>query len=187
MQSDTLILTFEVFMKHLLIAITCFFLSAPGIAQSADAPASRDDVILLLQTMHSHELLQKMLAAQSSAMRQMLHDQVVREKGTVPPDFEEHFAKITDEMMKGMPVDDIAQAMIPAYQKHFNHGDIEAMNAFYASPVGQKVLEELPAVTQEGMQAAMPIMNKYLADWKERMRTEMNHSPKAGKNSTVQD
>ncbi len=40
------------------------------------------------------------------------------------------------------------------------------MNAFYSSPVGQKVLHELPAVMQEGNQAAMPIMSKYLGEWK---------------------
>jgi hypothetical protein len=63
--------------------------------------------------------------------------------------------------------------MIPAYQNHFTRGDIQAMNAFYSSPVGQKVLEQLPAVMQEGMQAAMPIMSKYVTEWKERMQKDV--------------
>jgi hypothetical protein len=71
--------------------------------------------------------------------------------------------------------------MIPSYQKHFTRGDIQAMNAFYSSPVGQKVLQELPDVTQEGMQAALPIISKYLSDWKERMEQEMKD---LGKSST---
>ena len=72
--------------------------------------------------------------------------------------------------------------MIPAYQQHFTKGDIEAMNTFYSSPVGQKVLQQLPAVMQEGSKAAMPIVSKYLGEWKDRLEQEMketdNPSPK---------
>jgi hypothetical protein len=70
--------------------------------------------------------------------------------------------------------------MIPAYQDHFTRGDIQAMNAFYSSPVGQKVLEELPAVNQEGIKAALPILSKYLSDWKDRIQQDLEKSsPKA--------
>jgi len=86
---------------------------------------------------------------------------------------------MTDELNKSMPIDEIMQAMIPAYQKHFTHGDIEAMSAFYSSPVGQKVLEELPAVTQEGMSAAVPILSQYLSQWQERMKRELEPAQKS--------
>ena len=87
--------------------------------------------------------------------------------------------KSMDELIKGMPADEIIQAMIPSYQKHFTRSDIQAMNAFYSSPVGQKVLQELPEVTQEGMQAALPIISKYLSDWKKRMEQEMKDPDKS--------
>jgi hypothetical protein len=78
-----------------------------------------------------------------------------------------------DELIKGMPLDEITQAMIPTYQQHFTKGDIEAMNTFYSSPVGQKVLQQLPLVMQEGSKAAMPIVSKYLGEWKDRLDQEM--------------
>jgi hypothetical protein len=84
-----------------------------------------------------------------------------------------------DDMIQGMPVDEMTQAMIPAYQKHFTKGDIEAMNGFYSSPVGQKVLQELPTVTQEGMQAMMPMLSEYLAIWKVRMQQEFKSTQKS--------
>jgi uncharacterized protein len=175
-------------MKHLLIAIACIVFSAAGVAQTGNDPASRDDVILLLQTMHSHDFMQKMMAAQSSSMRELLHDQIMKDKGAVPADFETRFTKVMDDMIKGMPADEIMEAMIPSYQKHFTHNDIGAMNVFYSSPVGQKVLEQLPAVMQEGMQAALPVMSKYLSEWKERMQKEMESDPaKSGKSSTVKN
>ena len=161
-------------MKRLLIAIACLvFLSASALAQTADEPASRDDVILFLRTMHSHDLFQRTMEVQSQSMQQLFRDQIAKDKGSVPPDFAVHMKKVMDELMKNMPIDEVTQAMIPAYQNHFTKGDIEALNAFYSSPVGQKFLEESPAVMQEGMKAAMPILSNYLSEWKERMGQEV--------------
>lgn len=163
-------------MKRLLIALVCLVVSAAALAQTADTdPATRDDVIRYLQTMHSHDMMKKMMDAMVKSMRQMRQD--MGKGGTeTPADMtaRNKREKMLDDMMKGMPMDEITQAMIPAYQKHFTRGDIAAMNAFYSSPVGQKVLEELPAVTQEGMQAALPIMMKYVNEWQERMKQEFD-------------
>ena len=164
-------------MKRLLIALaclaSCFSASIPAVAQAADEPASKDEVILYLRTMRSHDMFQRIMEVQSQNMQQLFRDQMLKEKGSVPPEFDAHFKKAMDDMIKGMPVDEITQAMIPAYQKHFTKADIEAMNAFYSSPVGQKVLQELPVVVQEGSQAAMPILSKYLDEWKDRMQHEL--------------
>jgi hypothetical protein len=166
-------------MRTLWIAATCLMLAAPALTQTAGSePASRDDVIVYLRTMHSHDMMRKILELQSKSMQQLLHDQLVKDQGKVPDDFSTHFKKAMDDLIKGMPVDDLTQAMIPAYQRHFTKSDIEALNAFYSSPVGQKALEELPAVMQEGMKSAMPILSKYLAEWQERMQQEFTKPEK---------
>ena len=163
--------------------LVSFVLVSPAGAQTAASgtaasePATRDDVILYLRTMHSHDMMQKMMEMQSNSMQQLLRSELEQDNA-VAPDFEAHFKKAMGELIKGMPVDDMTQAMIPAYQHHFTKGDIEAMNAFYASPVGQKVLEELPSVTQEGLQDMMPILNKYLTAWRERMHNEFKDAAK---------
>jgi len=157
-----------------LLATICLALSAPGLAQTSDTdPATRDDVILYLRTMRSHYMVQRIMEVQFQSMQQIMHDQLLKEKGTVPADFDARMKKMMDDLRKGMPTDDIIDAMIPAYQNHFTRSDIQAINAFYSSPVGQKVLEQLPAVMQEGMQAAMPIMSKYVTEWKERMQKDV--------------
>jgi len=166
-------------MKRVLLAFACLALSLPVLAQNADDPASRDDVILLLRTMHSHDLMQKMMAVQTQSMQQLIREQILKERGKLPADFDPQFKKAMQDLIKGMPADEIVEAMIPAYQKHFTHGDIEAMNTFYSSPAGQKVLEELPAVMQEGMQAAMPILTKYLSEWQEKVKREFEPAPKS--------
>ena len=177
-------------MKRLLLVLVCLTLSVPAFTQNADEPPSRDDIILYLRTMHSHDLMRRTMEVQAENMRQLFRETLQRDKGEVPADFDTTFKTAMADLIKGMPSDQIVEAMIPTYQKHFTKGDIEAMNAFYSSPVGQKVLQELPAVMQEGSQEAMPILSKYMADWMERMKEVFEKkkdapTPKAAPN-TVQ-
>ncbi len=160
-------------MKRLLIAVACLAFAAPCLAQSSDEPASKDDVILFLRTMHSHDLVQKTMEVRVAAMQQLLREQTRKRKGSVPPEFDRYFKKAMEDLVRNMPIDEITDAMIPAYQKHFTKADIAAMNAFYSSPVGQKVLNEVPEVMREGLQAAMPLLNKWLGDWQERMDKDL--------------
>ena len=157
-------------MKHLLLVV-CVLCTVQMFAQNGgDEPPSRDDVILYLRTIHSHDMVQRIMEVQGQSMQTLFRDMVMKEKGQVPPDFDARFKKAMDDLIKGMPYDQLTDAMIPAYQKHFTKADIVAINAFYSSPVGQKVLEELPVVMQEGMQTAMPILTNYMQDWQEKMQ-----------------
>ena len=131
-------------MKLLLIALTCLALSVSALPQTADEPASKDDVILYLRTMHSHDMLQQVMQVQSQNMQQLFRDQFLREKGSVPPEFDAHFKKAMDDLIKGMPIDEITEAMIPSYQQHFTKSDITAMNAFYSSPPARKFWSNCP-------------------------------------------
>jgi uncharacterized protein len=174
-------------MKRALIAVgsaflLAFFACASCLAQSAEEPASKDDVILYLRTMRSHDMLEKLMKVQMQSMEQLIRDQA-KGQGAMPTDYDAHLKRAMDDLIKNMPFDQIIEAMVPAYQKHFTHGDIEAMNAFYSSPVGQKVLEELPAVTQEGMQAAMPLLTKYLKHWQDQMQNELTPGKKSSSSS----
>jgi len=160
-------------MKRLLITLACLAFGATCFAQNPNDPASKDEVLLLLRTMRSHDMMQRTMEATVKPMRQMYHQQYLKEKDKLPPDFEIRMSKMMEEMMKNMPFDEMTQAMVPAYQRHFTHGDIEALNAFYTSPVGQKFLEETPAVNGESMQAMIPILTKYSERWQERMQQEV--------------
>jgi uncharacterized protein len=173
-------------MRSVLIACLSLALVRPCLAQTADTdPATKDDIILYLQTMHTHDLIHRVMEVQSKTMQQAVHDQLAKQK-ELPADFEPRMNKMMDEMYKSLPWDDMMQAMIPAYQNHFTHGDIMAMNAFYSSPVGQKVLEELPAVMQEGMQQIMPLLSKWVDQWKGRMQQEFSQKSTAATGGPAQ-
>ena len=41
--------------------------------------------------------------------------------------------------------------IVPLYDKYYTMEDLKAVNAFYESPAGQKVLSTLPQITEESM------------------------------------
>jgi hypothetical protein len=151
--------------KLLWCAVICICLDGSCVAQqntadTADAPASKQDIERYLQVMHSRDMISKMVDAMSKPMHEMIHQQYLKSQDKLPPDFETRMNNRMDEMMKSFPWDDILNSMIPVYQKHFTKGDIEALVTFYGSPTGQKVLRELPTIMAESMQQMMPLLQK---------------------------
>lgn len=168
-------------MKRFVVClISCLVLSLTLQAQqtSSDSPASKEDVERYLDAVHSHDMMKQMMQAMSKPMHEMVHQQFLKDQANLPPDFETKMNGIMDEMLNDMPFDQMVQAMVPVYQKHFTHGDIESLIAFYSAPVGQKVLREMPAITGEAMQTMMPIMSKRMDAIRERIQQEVAASVK---------
>jgi hypothetical protein len=163
-------------MKRILLALTaCLVFALSGVAQQspADAPATKEDVQKYLEVMHSREMMTKMMDAMSKPMHQMMHEQYLKDKDKLPADFEARMNKIMDDYMKNLPIEEMLQAMIPAYQKHLTKGDIDGLVAFYSSATGQKLIQELPAITAEAMQSMVPLMRKQIDVMSERMQEQV--------------
>jgi hypothetical protein len=114
----------------------------------------------------------------SKPMHDMIHQQAMKDQDKLPPDFEAHVNQIVDDMMNTMPVEEMLQAMVPVYQKHFTRGDLKSLTAFYSTPVGQKILHEMPQISAETMQSMMPIMQKQMAAMQQRVRQEVAQAVK---------
>src|SRR5208283_4322297 len=122
--------------------------------------------------------MKKIIDAMLQPMHQMFHEQYLKDKDKLPADFEERMTKQMDDLIKNMPMDEMVQSMIPAYQKHFTKGDINALLAFYSSPTGQKMLRDMPAITAESMSAMMPVMNRYMEDVQKKLQQEADEMAK---------
>src|SRR5712692_8464746 len=149
-------------MKRLPIILVLLLSATPCVAQqaAADQPATKQDIERYLEVMHTRDLMKSMMDTMPKQMRQLVHEQL-QKTPNFPPDFEEQMNKKTDEMLKNFPMEEFLQAMVPVYQKHFTKGDIEALVSFYSGPTGQKFLKEIPAITQEAMQASSEVMRKF--------------------------
>lgn len=58
-------------------------------------------------------------------------------------------AAATDEMRKAMP--ELLEPMVRLHDRHFTEQEVDALLAFYRSPVGRKVIEKMPLITQQSM------------------------------------
>lgn len=176
-------------MRRFVCAVSlCFVLGLVSLGQTSDdSPASKEDVERYLQVVHSHEMMRQTVEAMAKPMHQMVHQQYVRDKDKLPPDFETRINKIMDEMMNEMPFDEMIDSMVPTYQKHFTKGDMNALIAFYTAPVGQKVLRELPAIMSEAMQTMMPIMRKNVDRMTERIQQQVAEMSKQSNNQGAKD
>jgi uncharacterized protein len=69
--------------------------------------------------------------------------------------FREKMTQVPEEYWKRaeakFDMAELIQLIIPVYDKYYTVEDLKALNAFYESPVGQKVLSTLPQITQESM------------------------------------
>ena len=158
--------------------------SAPAQDTDSNTPATKEDVARYFEVVHSRQLVDQMMGVMSKSIRQMMHEQYLKNKDKLPSDFEERATKHFDEMLKNMPWDDMMQAMMPAYQKHFSKEDIDSLVAFYSSPTGQKLLRELPGVMSDSMQAMMPVMEKYFESVQKQVNDELAQALKdSDKNS----
>jgi hypothetical protein len=157
------------------ILAVCLIVSLPGLAQQipADVPATQADVEKYLATTHVREMVGQMMDAMTKPMDKMVHEEYLKHKDVLPPDYENHLNKIMHDMLTDMPWEQIIQAMVPAYQKHFTKADMEALTAFYSTPTGQKVLREMPGLMADSMEIMMPLIQQHVEKVTARMQDEL--------------
>jgi hypothetical protein len=141
--------------RCLLAVLSLSMAITPGLAQS-DSPASREDVVKLFDVMNIRDQMRMVMESVVKQQRIMIREGVRKRSPQIGEEELARMDQLTTDMMKDLPIDGMFDDMIPVYQKHLTHGDVEAMSVFYSSPTGQKLLREMPAMTAESMQAAGP-------------------------------
>ena len=162
-------------MKRLVFAVAVtLLLTWPSLAQTGtdDSPATKEDVQRYFQIVKSHDLMKKVMASMAQGIQQMTHEQYVKHQNELSAGYEAKMNAMMEDMFSNMSMDEMMDAMIPAYQKHLTRGDIDNIVAFYSTPTGAKVLREMPAMLAEAMQEMMPIMTKYMDTVQTRLKKE---------------
>lgn len=106
-----------------------------GIA--AAVPPSTTQVRELMQVFGVNRMLSQMNSQMTGVMQQQLP--------CVPASYWQNF--VDTQGMK-----ELSDQMIPVYQRHFSAEDVAGLLKFYRSPLGQKVIKEMPATMTEAMQ-----------------------------------
>jgi uncharacterized protein len=149
----------------ILILAACF--SFPAFAQTAapapaDPPATEEQVRHLFEVMDIRKQSHLMMDSMQQQMRAM-SDQTIRARyPNISPAELAKLNRVSDDMLKDMPLDAMLDDMIPVYQKHLSQTDVDAMVVFYQSPTGKKLMQEMPQITQEAMQVSYKRMEKQI-------------------------
>jgi hypothetical protein len=174
----------RVFLAAVLLCFTVpTMVGQVALSTASDAPASREDIFKLFEVMQVRSQMSSMMSQVMAQMRAMNRAQMKKQN---PDITEADLAKIdakSEELIKSMPFDGMLDDMVPVYQRHLAKSDVDAMIAFYATPTGQKLLHEMPAIVAEGMQAMQPRLMKQMDEI--RRKAEDSAKPAATQHSTT--
>ena len=142
-------------MKLSYLAIALLISSSTGLAQlaSKDAPSS-EEVLNLFQVMHVREQTMAVMQKSEQQIKTITRDLVERRIPTITPLQLGELDVMIGDLYENYPVDQILSDMVPVYQKHLTKSDLDSVLVFYSSPVGKKLMQEMPAMTEEAMQIA---------------------------------
>jgi hypothetical protein len=108
--------------------------------------AKHQDTEKLMELVGTRRILRDLfdqdIDAQIAAMRHARPD--------VPEQFWQDF---TVEFKRQASPDELMNAILPIYDKHFSHQEIRQLIAFYESPLGRKISTTLPEIQRESVEA----------------------------------
>lgn len=57
------------------------------------------------------------------------------------------------EIRKDIKAEDLVNLIVPIYDRNFTDEEVRQLIEFYSSPVGKKILQKMPSIVQESMEA----------------------------------
>jgi uncharacterized protein len=134
--------------KPLVIAFIALTLVFPG---RADAQAARDpDAIAAARDLVSAmRLIDQFKLILPRTMMQVVKPAMLAGR----PQLEREFDVMSAVVLEGMStrVEEVTDQIVEVYARHFTGDELRQVTAFYRTPTGQKLLEEMPALMQESM------------------------------------
>lgn len=126
-------------------------------AKAGGASATVAEATALLDTIQFEKLMDRTLGsvrkAQADALKQMLP------KNASPEDraaFEAFQTKVLDTMMSSLSGQELKNDVAKIYSDVFSKDELQGMSAFYASPLGQALLDKQPAIAQKTNEVLLP-------------------------------
>jgi hypothetical protein len=166
-------------MRTRISAIVALFMlaGALGTAQTqtepgADAP-SKEDVSQFMDLMQVRARMIQITNGMKDGMKAGAEAGLKQQIANPTPEQIARVDALADSVFRDFPLDEMIDAMIPIYQRHLTKTDLDAVIAFYSSPVGQRLLKETPVITSEAMKAGQDIMLKKVPDLTQRLNQEV--------------
>ena len=122
----------------LIVLSICVSLSCFG---QTKIPAEKEaEIRRTLQLTGVQQTMEQLKTQMISAMRAQMKD--------VPSEF-------WTRLETKMDTSELLEKLLPLYDKYYTIEDLRAVNAFYASPVGRRLVATVPKITKESMAIGM--------------------------------
>jgi uncharacterized protein len=122
-------------MKKLFLISSLFFLTVNGYSQ-------KDSI-----NSHARQLLY--LTGSGKLGVQVMNNMMASFKKNVPSVPNEFW----DDFSKEFTPDELIELLVPIYSKYYSDEEIVALIKFYQTPLGQKVIEKMPLISQDSFYA----------------------------------
>jgi hypothetical protein len=156
------------------IALTC----ASGFSYAAAPVASADPAVVeatkqMFAAMKVHDMMTQMMARMEQQVpvqtRTMMTAAINGNPNLTPQQKEEELKKVDAAVQAAVTqshdvfsdptlVDDMLAEMVPLYAETYTLDEIRQLTAFYASPLGQKMQANMPALMNRSMEISQRVM-----------------------------
>jgi uncharacterized protein len=156
------------------LALLCTVLCGAAMAQVAldTTPPSRAQVLKLMSAMGVQQGVDASLRTTQEKVKDAARISFAKKN----PDADAATLKKLDEVFDSTPLftfEDIADAIVPVYQKNLSAGDVQAGIDFYSSEAGKRLLEKVPAIIHEANEQGGQLVQKKLNAYSEELERKL--------------
>lgn len=170
--------------RTILVAVVLVVTAVTALSQGATVP-SEQEVRSLLDLLDAKQSMQLMFDGMKQQMKAGAHQGF---KSKIPNPTTAQLQQVDgmiDDVFSEISVDELVTVIVPVYQRHLSKTDIQAIIAFYKTPVGQKLLRQQPAMMQESMQAGADLMQKRMESLLKKVDARMEQLLRASQPDSV--
>jgi uncharacterized protein len=142
----------------------------PAVAQTT-APAPPADAMQVARELvvvtHATERMRALLPQ----IMQQLKPAIVQNRPAVERDYDAVVGAAVDVALAR--IDDLADAIAVIYARNFGVQELRDILAFYHTPTGEKLLEKMPAITQESLVAGQKFGQSVVPQMQQRIIQEL--------------
>jgi hypothetical protein len=155
--------------------LLCTLLWAAGMAQEVAldrAPPSRAQVLTLMTAMGVAQNIDASLRSTQDKLKLAARASFQKKN----PDADEAMLKKLDEVFDSTKLfrfEDVAEVIVPVYQKNLSAGDVQAGIDFYNSEAGKRLLAKVPVIIRESNESGRQLVQEKLQAYSEELERKL--------------
>jgi hypothetical protein len=155
-------------MKRLALAALLVAIALPRASRGGDAAA---DAVQLSRLVISEGAYRKMHDAGLEQARRFLESWLAQNRITRPPEF---YARVSQEFDGIMPsYQEVVDLQAGLLVKYYTDAEIRELNAFYRTPLGQKMIRVMPEAAADANAQMLAMMQQRLPGMMKRLQAEL--------------